>query len=88
MEGPGRDVTNDPLGSEPLGDEPAREAAPGQEPGPGVQEPPPGPATPGGDARDEDDEGIMDKVKDAAQKAKEAIKPDDGEDVADPGPGR
>jgi hypothetical protein len=73
MEVPGRDVTADPLGPDPgtpqSADTPAREvtrpdAAPGAE-------------APGPDAPDTDDrEGIGDKVREVAEKVKDAVTPD------------
>jgi hypothetical protein len=79
MEVPGRDVTADPLGPDPgtpqSADTPAREvtrpdAAPGTEA--------PGTEAPGPDAPDTDDrEGIGDKVREVAEKVKDAVTPDD-----------
>jgi hypothetical protein len=55
MEVPGRDVTADPLGPEPIG-------SPGAE---------------GDEGGDGGEEGLTDKVKKAAEKAKDAVTPDD-----------
>jgi hypothetical protein len=55
MEVPGRDVTADPLGPDPVD-------APGAD---------------GGDGRDDDDGGVTDKIKQAAEKAKDAVTPGD-----------
>jgi hypothetical protein len=68
MEVPGRDVTADPLG--PDSDSPRTEGMPEPE----VTRPgdTPAAAAPG----DDDGEGIGDKVRDVAEKVKDAVTPD------------